>query len=142
MSGEFDSRKYSHPTKFEQRPWILVKLNFREFCDSTLSGLHTFDKIVLSLSYKRGQNPNAEFLRQWSFKQFLWPSLRTHLLQQMKPRNLGNIYTTGKNFRDTLQCATWHWNYPVIFTCWWRSLLGATSAWSFYNQAAQCKVTK
>ena len=64
MSGEFDSRKYSHPTKFEQRPRILVKLNFREFCDSTLSGLHTFEKIVLSLSYKRGQNPNAEFLRQ------------------------------------------------------------------------------
>ena len=22
---------------------------------------------------------------------------------------------------------TWHWNYPNIFTCWWRSLLVATS---------------
>ena len=28
MSGEFDSRKDSQPTKFEQRPQIFVKLSF------------------------------------------------------------------------------------------------------------------
>ena len=34
MSGEFDSRIDSQSTKFEQRPQIFVKLNFRELCDS------------------------------------------------------------------------------------------------------------
>ena len=50
MSGEFDSRKDSHSTKFEQRPQILVKLSFRELCNSKLSDLHTFDNMVISLS--------------------------------------------------------------------------------------------
>ena len=49
MSGEFDSRKDSHSTKFERRPQILVKLSFRELYDSKLSGLHTSD-MVISLS--------------------------------------------------------------------------------------------
>ena len=40
MSQEFDSRKDSHSTKFEQRPQIFVKLRIRESCDSKLSGLH------------------------------------------------------------------------------------------------------
>ena len=34
MSGKFDSRKDSQSTKFEWRPSILVKLSFRELCDS------------------------------------------------------------------------------------------------------------
>ena len=34
MSGEFDSRKDLHSTKFERRPQILVKLSFRELYDS------------------------------------------------------------------------------------------------------------
>ena len=34
MSGEFDSRKDSHPTKLEGRPRIFVKLSFRELCGS------------------------------------------------------------------------------------------------------------
>ena len=38
MSGEFDLRKDSHTTKFEWRPWIFIKLSFRELCDSKLSG--------------------------------------------------------------------------------------------------------
>ena len=46
MSGEFDSRKDSQSTKFEQRPQIFVKLSFRELCNSKLSGLHAFDNIV------------------------------------------------------------------------------------------------
>ena len=45
MSGEFDLSKYS--TKFEQRPWILVKLSFRELCDSKLSGLRPFDNMAI-----------------------------------------------------------------------------------------------
>ena len=47
MSGGFDSRKDSQSTKFEQRPQIFRKLSFRELCDSTLSGLHIFDKMAI-----------------------------------------------------------------------------------------------
>ena len=43
MSRKFDSRKDSQSTKFEQRLQIFVKLSFREFCDSKLSGLHVSD---------------------------------------------------------------------------------------------------
>ena len=39
MSGEFNSRKDSHSTKFDQRLQIIVKLSFRELCDSMLSDL-------------------------------------------------------------------------------------------------------
>ena len=47
MPGEFDSRKDSQLTKFELRPQIFVKLSFGKFCDSKLSGLHTFDIMAL-----------------------------------------------------------------------------------------------
>ena len=47
MSGEFDSRKDSQSTKLERRPQIFVKLSFREFCDSKLSGLHAFDNMAI-----------------------------------------------------------------------------------------------
>ena len=47
MSGEFDSRKDSQSIKFEQRPQIFVKLNFRELRDSKLSGLHAFDYMAI-----------------------------------------------------------------------------------------------
>ena len=53
MSGEFDSRKDSHSTKFEQKPPKLIKLSFKEFkelCDSKLPGLHPFDYIAILLS--------------------------------------------------------------------------------------------
>ena len=46
MSGVFDSREDSQSTKFKQRPQILVKLTFRELCDSKLSSLHSFDNMV------------------------------------------------------------------------------------------------
>ena len=46
MSGMFDSREDSQSTKFKQRPQILVKLTFRELCDSKLSSLHSFDNMV------------------------------------------------------------------------------------------------
>ena len=46
MSGVFDSREDSQSTKFKQRPQILVKLTFRELCDSKLSSLHYFDNMV------------------------------------------------------------------------------------------------
>ena len=47
MLGEFDSRKDSHPTKFEQRSRIFLKLNFRELRDAKLSGLHPFGNMVI-----------------------------------------------------------------------------------------------
>ena len=42
-SGEPDSRKNSDSTKLGQRPWIFVKLSFRDFCDSMLPGFPSFD---------------------------------------------------------------------------------------------------
>ena len=33
--------------KFKRRPRMFVKLNFRELCDSKLSGLHPFDNMAL-----------------------------------------------------------------------------------------------
>ena len=47
MSGEFDSRKDSQSTKFEQRPQIFIKLSLRELCNSKLSGLHAFDNLAI-----------------------------------------------------------------------------------------------
>ena len=47
MAGEFDSRKDSQSTKYEQRPQIFIKVSFREVCDSKLSGLHTFDNMAI-----------------------------------------------------------------------------------------------
>ena len=47
MSGEFDSKKNSQLTKFERRPGVFVKLCFREFSDSKLSGLHAFVNMVI-----------------------------------------------------------------------------------------------
>ena len=46
MSEEFDSSKDSKSTKFKRRPWILIKLSFREACDSKPSGLHAFDMAI------------------------------------------------------------------------------------------------
>ena len=54
MSGEFDARKDSQSTKFEQRAQIFVKLSFRELCDSKLSGLHAFDNMAIVHCVKTG----------------------------------------------------------------------------------------
>ena len=48
MSWEFDSRKDSHSMKLKQRPQI--KLSFRGFHGSKLSGLHPFDKMAILLN--------------------------------------------------------------------------------------------
>ena len=48
MSGEFDSRKYLHSTKFKQRPQIFVNKSFRELCDSKLSGLHPYNNMAIT----------------------------------------------------------------------------------------------
>ena len=53
MSGEFDSRKDSDLIKFERRPQILVKLSFRELCDSKLLDSGAFDNMTCSLSQKK-----------------------------------------------------------------------------------------
>ena len=52
MSGEFDSRKDSHSTKFKWRPLIFVKLSCGELCDSKLSSLHPVDDMVIMHSVK------------------------------------------------------------------------------------------
>ena len=48
MSGQFDSRKVSHSTKFERRPQLFVHKSFkRELCHSKLSGLHLFNMTII-----------------------------------------------------------------------------------------------
>ena len=47
MPGEFDLRKDSHSTKFEQRPLIFAKLGFKELCNSKLSGLNAFNNMAI-----------------------------------------------------------------------------------------------
>ena len=47
MPREFDSRKDSHSAKLERRPQIFVKLSFREFCGSKLSGLDSFENMAI-----------------------------------------------------------------------------------------------
>ena len=47
MSGEFDSRKDSQSTKFEQRPQIFIMLSLRELCNSKLSGFDAFDNMAI-----------------------------------------------------------------------------------------------
>ena len=54
MSGEFDSRKDSQSEKFERRPRIFVKLNFRKLRDSKLFGLHPFDNMAIIHRVKIG----------------------------------------------------------------------------------------
>ena len=62
MSEEFDSRKESHPTKFERRPQLLVKLSLRGLYDSELLGLRAFGNMTISLSQKIGKNEKG---RRW-----------------------------------------------------------------------------
>ena len=50
MLGEFDSRKDLHSTTFKQRPLILVKLSFREFCGVNITGLPPFGDMAISSS--------------------------------------------------------------------------------------------
>ena len=65
MSREFESRKDSRSTKFEQKPQIFVKLSFKEFCDSNLSGLHPFDNMTINHWVKICQNHKG---RLWVHK--------------------------------------------------------------------------
>ena len=48
MPGEFDSRKDSHSTKFEQKPQIFARLSFRKLYDSKLSGFQCFDNMAIN----------------------------------------------------------------------------------------------
>ena len=47
MSGELDTKKDSHSTKFERRPQIFLKLSFKELCDLKLSGLHPLNNMAI-----------------------------------------------------------------------------------------------
>ena len=69
ISGEFDSRKDSQSTEFEQRPWIFAKLSFSELCDSKLSGLHAFDNMVkIKFKLVKNRKEGREFMRHQSLK--------------------------------------------------------------------------
>ena len=48
MSAELDSTKDSHLPKFERKHQILVKLSYRDSCNSKLSGLRPVGNMALS----------------------------------------------------------------------------------------------
>ena len=63
FAGRFDLKKDTQPSKLKRKPRILVKLSFREFCDSNLFGLHTFDNIAVGTPfYARHVKPDPVFL--------------------------------------------------------------------------------
>ena len=66
MPGEFDSRKDSQSTKFEQRLRIFVKLSFRELCD-LISGLHPFDNMPI-IHGVENKKVGSEIMRHQSLR--------------------------------------------------------------------------
>ena len=45
----------------------------------------------------------------------MWPSLRTHLLEQMTPRDFRNIHTTGNSCRNAFPCMNMAPKLPWYF---------------------------
>ena len=70
MSGDFDSRKDSHSTKFERSSQIFVKLSFKELCHSKLFGLYSLIIWLLLFELKIGKNRkvDCEFMRHQFLK--------------------------------------------------------------------------
>ena len=71
MSGKFDSMsgKFdSHLTKRELRPQILVKLSYRELCNSKLSGLRPFYNMTIKLKKVKNRKLGCEFIRHQTMK--------------------------------------------------------------------------
>ena len=54
----------------------------------------------------------------------MWPSLRTHLLWKMTPRDLRNVHTTGNSCRDALPCMNMALKLPRYFYLLMEKLLG------------------
>ena len=54
MSREFDSWKYSHSTKLDQKPQIFVNPSFRTLCGLKSSGLLSFDNMTIIHELKIG----------------------------------------------------------------------------------------
>ena len=66
MSGEFDSRKDSHSTKFKRRPRIFLKINFWQLCHSNLSCLHPFDNMTIIHWVKNRPKTEKLAVRSWN----------------------------------------------------------------------------
>ena len=60
MSGEFDSKKYSQSTKFEQRPRIFVKFSFGKSCDSKSSDLDPFHNMAINHTVKNSSKAERQ----------------------------------------------------------------------------------
>ena len=54
MSVKFDSRNDWRSINLERKPWIFEKLSFRELCNWKLSGLYSFDNMVIVHWVKNG----------------------------------------------------------------------------------------
>ena len=125
---------------------IFVKLSFGELFDSKLSGLYPFDymtKWLYFIELKIGQRQKGRlWVHETSILEvILDPHWELICCNKWHPRTSRNIHTTRNRCRDIPPCATWHWNYPSIFTCWWRSHLVTTSKFDLLT-IRQCSATR
>ena len=121
MSEEFDSRKDWHSTKFEQRPRIFVELS----AFVKLSGWRPLIIWPFHL-LKVGQKQKG---RSWVHE--------TPILEVISVTLTLNPYVVINDTQGVIgthfHLRHLHWNYPGIFTYWWRSLLIATSKFDFLD---------
>ena len=118
MSVEFDSRKDSQSTKFEQKPQIFIKLSFRELCGSKLSSLHPFYSVTILHWVKTG----------WKQKGRLWVH-ETPILEVIFVTLTKNSYVTT-NDTHRPQKYPHHQNYSITLSS---TNMVLKLAWYFYQ---------
>ena len=128
MSGELDSSKNSHSTKFKWRPQIFVKLHFRDWCGSKLSCLHPFDNVAIIHWVKTRLKTERLWIHEMPILVAIFVSL-TENSSVVTNDTLGRQkYPHSRNScREILPWVTGNKNYHSIFNCWWRSVLVITS---------------
>ena len=83
-------------------------------------------------------NMNEFFSINPSTNMFVFRDFNVHHKESEKSESpfLGNFWKLTTSLPccwDTLPCRTWQWNCLSVFTCWWKSLLFATSKFGILN---------
>ena len=83
-------------------------------------------------------NMNEFFSINPSTNMFVFRDFNVHHKESEKSESpfLGNFWKLTTSLPccwDTLPCGTWQWNCLSVFTCWWKSLLFATSKFGILN---------
>ena len=91
-----------------ENQWIWKKLNEQKtthtcsFRQEKICSAHPQNEQNQLKIHFRYRKISCKFMRHRSLKKFLWPSLRTHLSQQMTHKDLRNFQTNANNCKDTL----------------------------------------